>query len=74
MNLSEKLVSACGKPVSYTHLDVYKRQFCNCSGRPSFCPAKPNKKRLRFLRCENWLENPLTSKLDMNFLPVPALF
>ena len=22
------------KPVSYTHLDVYKRQSCACAGRP----------------------------------------
>jgi len=25
------------------------------------------KKHRRFLRCENWKENPLTSKLDTNF-------
>ena len=31
------------------------------------CPAKPNKKLWRFLRCENWKKNPLTSKLDTDF-------
>lgn len=34
---------------------------------PSSCPAKLNKKHRRFLRCEIWLENPLTSKLDTDF-------
>ena len=33
----------------------------------SSCPAKPNKKHRRFLRCENWRQNPLTSKLDTVF-------
>ena len=31
------------------------------------CPAKPNKKLWRFLRCENWKKAPLTSKLDTDF-------
>ena len=33
----------------------------------SSCPAKPDKKRRRFLRCENWKKAPLTSKLDTDF-------
>ena len=33
----------------------------------SSCPAKPDEKRRRFLRCENWKKAPLTSKLDTDF-------
>ena len=33
----------------------------------SSCPAKPNKKHRRFLRCENWKKDPLTNKLDTDF-------
>ena len=33
----------------------------------SSCPAKPDKKHRRFLRCESRQENSLTSKLDTNF-------
>ena len=33
----------------------------------SSCPAKPDKKHRRFLRCEIWQENPRASKLDTNF-------
>ena len=33
----------------------------------SSCPAKPNKKHRRFLRCESWQENSFISELDKNF-------
>ena len=33
----------------------------------SSCPALPDKKHRRFLRCENWKKAPLTSKLDTDF-------
>ena len=33
----------------------------------SSCSAKPDKKHRRFLRCENWKKDPLTSKLDTDF-------
>ncbi len=40
----------------------------------SSCPAKPNKKHRRFLRCEIWQKTLLTSKLDTNFSArVPAV-
>ena len=33
----------------------------------SSCPAEPDKKHRRFLRCENKSQNVLTSKLDAHF-------
>ena len=33
----------------------------------SSCPAKPDKKHRRFLRCENWKKALLTGKPDTDF-------
>ena len=39
--LRAKLTEAGFQAVSYTHLDVYKRQCTRCSGSPRRSPARP---------------------------------
>ena len=44
-----ELLSDDTMPVSYTHLDVYKRQVIDCATSPSFMPLA--RKKISFCTC-----------------------